>query len=295
MNQGRPFVEPEIDCSLDNYTEGKALEHALAKADSADQHATISDLITLRNELMVERDNFRREATAKRHERGEIYSRSRIAAINSYTARLEDLESVVEDLYASQSTSSAVLRAHARCHFSTALVSSRSLLSSMPSNIAAAAEAMQSREEEFAKTWLDAIGDAAFTREIRGLQREAALMFRTSSTSMFLHTVPASDQVDSDIATILGKAWDKLESICSALGIKTLSEFVLLDSEPPSSAPSASELAATVAALISHLDTGSTKIPSKTKVQAALHSLKESLDACMTIDNQGRAFFEMDI
>jgi hypothetical protein len=76
-----PADEPAIDTALSHYMEQQALAIALDKAVTPDQRAKVEHLAALRLVLMQRRDAFHHEAVAKRHARGEVYSRTRVAAV----------------------------------------------------------------------------------------------------------------------------------------------------------------------------------------------------------------------
>lgn len=176
--------EPPIDSSLEHYMEERALAIALAMASTPQEQDRIEHLSNLRAELMEHRQAHLQEAIAKRHARGEIYSKARVAAINAMAPSREDMDAKVKSLYMAQGTSEDVLRVHARTHFAGALVSKRLGLAAMPADIAESAREMQAYEESFAQAWIDAIGDPSFVDQMRVLQREAVAMFRTASRPM---------------------------------------------------------------------------------------------------------------
>ena len=127
-----PADEPPIDTALAHYMEQQALAIALDKATTPDQRVKVEHLIALRLVLMQCRDVFNTEAVAKRHARGEIYSRARVAAINAIGPTQSDLDSNVKSSYLRRPDSEGVLKAHARSHFVYGLVSARLMLARPP-------------------------------------------------------------------------------------------------------------------------------------------------------------------
>jgi hypothetical protein len=172
--------EPPIDTSLEHYMEERALAIALAMASSPEEQERIEHLANLRAELMNRRQAHSQEATAKRHARGELYSKARVAAINAMAPSRQEMDAKVKGLYMAQGTSEDVLRVHARTHFASVLVSKRLSLALMPSDIAESARELHAHEESFARAWIDAIGDPSFVDQMRVLQREAMTMLRTA-------------------------------------------------------------------------------------------------------------------
>ncbi|MBB4012598.1 hypothetical protein [Niveibacterium umoris] len=273
--------------------EERALAIALEKAKTPEQRAKVERLIALRDVLMQRRDSFSKDAVAKRHARGEIYSKARVAAINAMGPSKTDLEDNVNSLYLRQADSEGVLKAHARSHFAYVLVSARLQLAHMPPDIADAARDIQGHEESFAAAWIGAIGDAGFKTEIRQLQREALRFLRTSTRPMYLVTHPVPVAFDDGEAQDLGKAWNKLDDLALEIGVEPLSTFIALPDEEGCGLGSTSRILSTVHALIGALQTPGRKFPSKraigsvlTKIHAALLQLGET---------GGSAYFEVDI
>lgn len=157
--------EPPIDISLEHYMEDRALAIALAMAGTPEQQATIEHLANLRTALMEHRRAYFKEAVEKRH--------ARVAVINAMAPSREEMDANVKGLYMEQGTSEDVLRAHARTHFATALVSKRLALALMPADIAESAREMQAQEEAFARAWIDAVDDPSFVHAMRVLQIRA--------------------------------------------------------------------------------------------------------------------------
>jgi hypothetical protein len=284
--------EPPIDHSLEQYMEERALAIALAMAGTPEEQATIERLANLRDALMQHRQAYAKEATAKRHARGEIYSKERVATINALGPSREEMDSNVKCLYMEQGTSEDVLRAHARTHFASVLVSKCLGLALMPDDIAESAREMQSREESFARAWIEAIGDPSFVNEMRVLQREAVAMFRTASRPMYLVTNPQSEVMSADHALALGKAWNKLDALTPSLGVQPLSAFIAFDEEGVMAGFAAAEVLTTVRALITGLESGDHKIASKKQVLEMLARLNEIL--ATVAGRRGRAYFDVD-
>jgi hypothetical protein len=157
-------------------------------AGTPEEQDKIEHLANLRAALMEHRQAHLQEAIAKRHARGEIYSKARVAAINAMAPSREDMDANVKGLYMAQGTSEDVLRVHARTHFAAVLVSKRLQLALMTADIAESAREMQTHEESFARAWIDAIGDSSFVDQMRVLQREAVAMFRKARQRASLRT-----------------------------------------------------------------------------------------------------------
>ncbi len=288
-----PANEPPIDTTLAHYMEQQALAIALHKAHTPDQRAKLEHLAALRFVLMQHRDAFNTDAVAKRHARGEIYSKARVAAINAIGPTQSDLDSNIKSSYFRQPDSEGVLKAHARSHFSYALVSARLLLARYPSDMADAARAMQRLEEVFANAWVDAIEDASFKPELRQSQREALRALRLSSRPMFLVTQPAGLQLDDLGAHALGKAWNKLDELAQELGAVPLSTFIALPGEVDSAGVPPHHMLSTLAALIDALQGKGRKFPAKRAIVPVLTKIRTVL---LELGEQGgRAYFEVDL
>lgn len=297
--------EPPIDNTLAHYMEQQALAIAWDKAHTPDQRAKVEHLAALRLALMQRRDAFTQEAVAKRHARGEIYSKARVAAINAIGPTQSDLDSNIKSSYLRQPDSEGVLKAHARSHFAYALVSARLLLARYPSDMADAARAMQRFEEAFANAWVDAIDDANFKPELRQSQREALRTLRTSTHPMFLVTQPATLpgthpatphavlHLDDPAAHALGKAWNKLDELTQELGVEPLSTFIALPGEEDSAGVPPHHMLPTLNALIDALQGQGQKFPAKRAVNLVLSQIHAVL---LQLGEQGgRAYFEVDL
>lgn len=285
--------EPPIDTTLAHYMEQQALAIALDKAHTPGQRAKVEHLAALRLALMQRRDAFTQEAVAKRHARGEIYSKARVVSINSMGPNQSDLDGNVKSSYLRQPDAEGVLKAHARSHFAYALVSARLLLARYPSDMADAARAMQRHEEAFANAWVDAIADANFKPELRQSQREALRTLRTSTRPMFLVTLPACPHLDDLDAHALGKAWNKLDELAQELGVEPLSTFIALPGEVDSAGVPPHHMLPTVNALIDALQGQGQKFPSKRAVNLVLTKIRTVL---MQLGEQGgRAYIEVDL
>lgn len=285
--------EPAIDLSLSHYMEERALAVALDKATTSEQRGKIERLIGLRSILMQNRESYRKEATVKRHARGEIYSKARVAAVNSMGPTRAQLDSDVKSLYLRQPDSDNVLRAHALTHFTSSLVSQRLLLAEMPLDILELARQMQNREECFAKEWIATINDRSFEPELRQRQQEALALFRTASRPMYLVTRPESEDFDDVDARELGKSWAKLDKLAESLGLKSLTTFVGFDEEGESAGVPVAELLPTIESLITSIQRPGQKFPSKKATISVLNKVREVL--MQLTEKRGRAYFEVDI
>lgn len=283
--------EPPIDWRPAYAMEERALAMALEKAGTHDEQAAVRRLMASRADLMLLREAFHREATARRHARGEVYSAARVAAINAMGSSPAEIEREVRTLYGRQPDTGAVLRTHARTHFAHGLVSARLLLASMTPDIAPAGRQMQAREEAFAAEWLAAIADPAFEAQLRHAQREALRVLRTATRPMVLVTQPPQDFADED-ARVLGKAWNRLDELAQSLGMPPLSGWIALPGEDDAGAP-ASQLLPAAEALAAALQEPGTQIAAKRATQAAVARMRDALRT--TAQAGGRAWFEIDI
>jgi len=286
-----PADEAPIDTSLDRYVEERALEIALDKAISAAQRSTVEHLVELRASLMRRRATFGKEAIAKRHARGEIYSRARVAAINAMVPSKPALERDIRSLYLQQTDSDSVLMAHARTHFVDALMSSRLLLDANSADVVDAAREMQRHEEAFASVWAAAVTDPSFQLELRQLQREALRRLRTSTRPMYFVAQPDCTEFNDLDAQALGKAWNKLDDLALSLGVEPLSTFIALPDEGESAGAPSARLLPTVEALTKNLQRSDVKLPSK---RAAIAALTKIRDAVQQLPDGGWACFEVD-
>jgi len=284
---------PTIDVSLDHYMEERALAIALEKAATPEERRKVERLVDLRSRLMKQREAYLNEATARRHARGERYSRSQIAAINEMAPSRVELDAYVKTLYAPQPDSTGVLKAHARTHFVHALVPARLMLADLPPDIVEAARLMQEHEERFARAWLAAIGDPAFDAELREQRRQALTLFRGATRPVYLVTDPAREVLTDDDARELGKSWARLDRLASSLGAKPLSSFIAFEDEGEGAGAPANEILPIVEALISAIKSPRQKFPSKRSAIAVLTKIRAGL---VTAAEKGaRAHFEVDI
>lgn len=287
---GNAADEPPIDTSLAHHMEERALAIAQEKAATAEERAMVARLLERRAALMAHREAFQREATARRHARGEIYSASRVAAINAMGSSRAEMDRDVRTLYQRQPGTRGVLATHARTHFGFGLVSARLLLSSHTPDIVDAAREMHAREEAFAAEWIAAIADPALETQLRASQRDAMKILRTSTRPMILVTEPPSDFGDDD-AQALGKAWNKLDELAQNLGVAPLSDWIALPGEADAGT-SAAQLSPTLEALAQAVQDPARKFPAKRATLAALDQVRETLQG---LPAGGRAFFEVDI
>lgn len=288
-----PAHEPAIDNSLAHYLEGRALQIAQDKVQDPGQRSRLDRLVGLRAALMQERAAFHAEATARRHARGEIYTEARVAAIHAMGPSKEKLDDMADRLYLRQTSGDAVLRAHARAHFGRPLMSKRSYFSAATPDVASSLRARQEREEAFASAWLEAIGDAAFTAEIRRAQREALLSLRASTRPMHFVSRPVIAAWDDSDALALGKIWKHVDDLAAAQGIEALSDFIAVTDDDEDGALDPVRLLSTLSALIDALHVPETKVPGKRAALATLGKLREAVAG--VIERGGRAHFEVDL
>lgn len=293
MATGEAANEPPLDRSRDHVLEQRALERALALADDEALQARLRALSARRDTLMTRREAFNREATCRRHARGEIYSAARVAALNALGPSLEELEKNAQSLYGRHDSAVDVLKTHARVHFVNVLAMARLNLANFPDDIRAAARAMQGEEEAFASAWLAAIDDAGFGEEIRQAQREALRQLRSSTRPMFLAARPTSVEMADQDAIVLGKAWNRLDELAESLGAEPLSNFIAVPGEDDAAGLTPARIAASVEALCTALRRPANKLPGKKATLACLERLLVTL-AAMEGDT-ARAWFEVDI
>ncbi len=288
-----PSQEPPIDLSLSYYTEERALAVALDKASTPDEREKVSQLVALRAELMAHRDAQLQEATAKRHARGEIYSKARVAAINAIGPSKAELDAGVKTRFLRQADAVGVLKSHARAAFGFGLVSQRLSLADTPADILESAHSLQAHEERFAKAWMAAIGDAAFAAEMRERQRETVAMLRTASRPMVFVSSHAPDALDDEDARELGKIWSKLDKLAESLDLTPPSRFIAFDEEGTAGDAPASELLPVIEGLIAGVADPVEKFPGKKKALAVLHKLKDAVAAAGQAGGGGH--FEVDL
>ena len=288
-----PADEPPIATALAHYLEQQALAIALDKATTPDQRAKVERLTALRTVLMQQRAAFDKEAVEKRHARGEIYSKARVAAINAIGPSQSELDSLVKSSYQRQSDSQGVLKAHARSHFGFNLMSARLSLAHYTPDIVDTARAMQRQEDAFARAWVDAIDDASFKPALQQSQRDALRILRTASRPMYLVTLPPALELDDSGAHALGKAWNKLDELAQELGVEPLSSYMALPDEGDSAGVPAHRMQPTLAALIAAVQSPGQKFPSKRAVVTVLTTIRDALPRLG--EHDGRAYFEVDI
>ena len=285
--------EAPLDRSSDHILEERALERALLLAQDAPTRARVEGLIAQRARLMRARDAFNVEATARRHARGEIYSASRIAALNAMTPSLADLEDNALSLYGRHGTTIEVLKTHVRVHFVNVLAAARLNLAYFPPDVLTAARALQAQEEAFAGAWLAAIDDAAFSAEIRAAQRAALRILRTSTRPMYCATRPHSVEMDDQEAAALGKAWNKLDELAATLDVEPLSNFIAVPGEDDDAGVAPARMAVSLDALCEALRQPQHKVPGKKSVLACLEKLRGALAALP--QGTASAWFDIDL
>lgn len=290
MDPAASAEEPPIDLTLAHYLEMRALELASRRAATPAEQALVAGLQQAREALMARRDDFHRQATACRHARGEVYSKARVAAINAMGPTRAALDEQVRALYPPAADLRSVLKVHAQVHFADVLVAARLNLVHLTPDICAAARTMQQHEEAFAATWLAAIGDDAFTQDLRARQRAALRHLRSATRPMLLLTEPAAGAAPADEdAAALGKAWTALDGLATAQGLPPLSDFIVLPGEG-ATAP-AGQVLRSVQGLAAALQAGH-KLPAK---RATLQALAGAAAVLHTAAAQGgRAGFEVD-
>jgi hypothetical protein len=285
--------ELPIDISREHLLEERALSRAEALAEDAATRERLRSLAAQRAKLQEARADFNREAIARRHARGEIYSAARVAAINAFAPGLAELELDAQRLYGRQTSVDGVLKSHALVHFCNVLMAARLNLAYFPPDILAAARAMQAQEEAFASAWLACIDDPAFSADIRTQQRAALRNLRTSTRAMFLATRPVSAETDDKDGAALGKAWNKLDELATTLGVEPLSNFIAVPGEDDAAGVPVARVAASIDALCGALRSPQHKLPAKKATLACLDRLRATLHA---LDGtEACAWFEIDL
>ena len=286
--------ELPIDVSLEHFLEERALAAAAAKACTPQDEAAVQQLQQARQALMAQRAAFQREATQRRHARGEVYSAQRVRAINAMGPDRDTLERSARTLYEHQPDAVSVLKAHAQVHFVNALMSARLNLAYCTADIAPAAHAQQRHEEAFAAAWLAAIGDEAFSHDLQQRQREALLALRPSTRPMLLAGHPDGwGQWHDDDAIALGKAWNALDALAQALDLEPLSNFLVLPGEGQGAWPPAGRVLRSVEGLHAALQDRQRKFTGKKAAAQALERAQEALAGLAA--QRGRAAFEVDL
>lgn len=286
------MVEARIDDSLCCYLEERALALALQKAANHQQRACLENLANLREELMHKRAVHLQEMTAKRHARGEFYSAAKVKSINALGPSKAELDHIVRTSYAGQPSATEVLKAHARIHFGYNLMSQQSLIACCAEDTRADVKRMYQSEAQFARAWLEAIGEEQFRLDIREQQRQAMRTLRSTKTSLYLVARPHCPQQDQLDLQPLARVWNKLDGICEANGLRMLSDYIGFEDQPADDDIPAQKVLATVAGLIAALETSGAKIPGKKAVRVKLEDLRRILDWLR--DREGRIRFEVD-
>ncbi len=287
-----PKTEAKIDLSHANYLEGRALELALARASSDAERAAIERLLALREELQVKREAHDQLMIARRHARGEFYSDAKVKAINAMGRSRKEMEETVNDYYAKQEGAIGVLKAHGLSHFGAVMVSQRSNISAVPADVADDVRHMLNLEEAFADEWIATIADPEYNAKLAERRRDAAKLFRTGSTPMWLVAQPECPlQRDMD-AGALGRAWSKLESISEEAGLAPLSKFIGIDGQAAEDGTPAAEVLAAVDGLLAAIDASGKKLPAKKATLAALEEVRAILQ--WSDQHQARVYFDVE-
>lgn len=288
-----PIQEAALDDTLTYYLEEQALLCALEKAKSDHERGVVNQLILHRETLIAERAEHWKRVTIKRHARGEFYSDAKVKAINAMMPTKEELDRSVRACFESQPDFAGVLKNHALSQIGSRLIYERNLLANAPEDIVEDLRAMLALEEAFAAEWVKAIDDPAFQAELHQRQRETAAMLRTSKSGMHFISKPACPISAALDATVLGRAWNKLDSIAKCLGVKPLSTFIGIDGQSACDSAPAEDILPTVDALLAALQEGQHKLPAK---KATAHELTLIRDALLWLQpRNGRTYFEVDL
>ncbi|KQZ44932.1 hypothetical protein ASD58_01380 [Duganella sp. Root1480D1] len=287
-----PKTEAKIDLSHSNYLERRALEMALSRAASDAERAAIERLLALRDKLQVEREAHDQLMLARRHARGEFFSDAKVKAINAMGQSRKEMDKTVNDYYAKQDGAMGVLKAHGLSHFGAVMVSQRGNISAFPADVVDDVRQMRKLEEAFADEWVATIGDPAYNAKLMERRREAARMFRTASTPMWLVAQPACPlQRDMDAGT-LGRAWSKLESISEEAGLPSLSKYVGIDGQAAEDGTPAAEVLAAVDGLLAAIGQSTKKLPARKATLAALEEVRAILQ--WADQHQARVYFDVE-
>ena len=288
-----PGQEPPIDVSLAHYVEERALTLALEKATTPEERVMVQGLMAQRAVLMAQRDAYLALAIAKRHARGEVYSKARVAAINAIGPSRAQLDKDIDTRLARKPDALGVLKSQARVQIAFSLVSQRLQLADLPADMRDAAREMLAHEERFARTWLDAVGDAALQAEVRARQRELLAMLRTASRPMYCVGTGESNVLDDEEASNLGKVWAKLDRLAAELGLEQPSQFIAVADEGDAANVSAGQLLGVFERLLEEIQRPGGKFPSKKKTLQVLQKICTALHGIKHCGGGGR--FEVDI
>lgn len=110
---------------------------------------------------------------------------------------------------------------------------------------------------------------------------------------MHLVTSPVFDGWRDGDALALGKFWGKLDSLCAALGIETLSSFVALPDEGDAGDVAAARMLPSITALVEAVNSPGNKFPGKRGALAVLAKLRDA--AVWLSERDGRERFEVDL
>lgn len=285
-------TEAKIDLSHSHYLERRALELALSRAAPGAERAAIERLLALRDTLQCERAAHDQRMVARRHARGEYFSDAKVKAINEMGPSRKELDKTVDDYYAKQDGAAGVLKAHGLAQFGAAMVSQRSSMSAVPADVADDVRQMRKLEDAFAEAWIATIGDPAYNAKLAERRREAARMFRTASTPMWLVTEPACPlQCDMD-AGALGRAWNKLDTISEEAGLPSLSSYIGIDGQAAEDGAPAAEVLAAVDGLLAAINTSTHKLPARKAALAALEEVRVILR--WAEQHEARVYFEVE-
>lgn len=285
-------TEAKIDISLANYLEKRALEIALSRAAPGAERTAIERLAALRAELMTQRAAHHERIVARRHARGDFYSDAKVKSINALGPSRNELDMTVDDHYAKQDGAKGVLQAHGLASFAYRLVSERSNLGLMTPDIADDAGGMLALEEAFANEWAATIADPAYNAQLAQRRREAAKLFRTSNSPMWLVAQPACPSQKGMDAEAVGRAWSKLESISGEVGLASLSNYVGIDGQAAEDGAPATEVLAAVEGLLAAIDTPGKKLPAKKATLAVLEEVRAILQ--WAVQHQARVYFDVE-
>jgi len=285
-------TEAQITLSNSHYLEQRALEMALSRAASEAERAAIEGLQALRAKLQLEREAHNQLMIARRHARGEFFSDAKVKAINAMGQSRKEMDKTVDDYYARQEGAMGVLKAHGLSHFGTVKVSRRSNLSAMPPDVIDDARRMIDLEEAFADEWIAAIADPAYNAKLAERWRNAARLFRTASSPMWLVAQPSCPQQRDMDAGALGRVWSKLEAISEEAGLISLSKYIGINGQVAEDGAPAAEVLAAVDGLLAAIAASPKKLPAKKATLAALEEVRAILQ--WAVQHQARVYFEVE-
>ena len=228
----------------------------------------------------------------KRHERNEIYSNSKIKAINAMMPKKAELEETISACYSSLQRSTDVLKQFLLVELALIRAQRKPQLRELPEDVRDAQRQMNAHEEAFASEWLAAIGEPSFESDFRDKERYWAAIFRGATRPMFFVSMPRWPESDEIDAVVLGRAWNKLDAICKEHQVRPMSDFIGIDGQTRGDSAAAVDLLPTIDVLLAASQDAQRKIPAKRATREALLQLRAGLR--WVSERQGHVYFEID-